>query len=382
LSPEPLVLANVGAEEGDAAPPGAAEPRVRTLARLFEGLFREPRPFAWLELGQGRAAAWLHTSEAEARAQAAGATLAGAPPEVVRRVHDKAFAHRVAEATGWVPEPLRGGIHVLEPAELVDADRALAHIARSVTEGPAFAGGRFTLKPRWGTSARGRVAGALAGDGTLVGQGGEDAAALRGALARLAERGGATLEPWLERRGDFSTQLHVGEDGVTLLGTLEQVTAASGSVAGHRGTVDSRGRVTSGSSHDETLREAALALALAAREEGYVGACGVDAFAFEAPGGPWLRAASELNARFTLGTVVLVAVRRTLPQLRGELGLSPGEHFHFYFALDAPSPGWPDPTPGAGCRVSLAAEGDPLRPALWVERDPEALVRVLGPAAD
>jgi len=303
---------------------------------------------------------------------------------VVRRVHDKAFAHRVAEATGWVPEPLRGGIHVLEPAELIDPDRALARIARAVAEGPVFAGGRFTLKPRWGTSARGRVAGALAGDGTLVGQGGEDAAALRGALGRLAERGGAILEPWLERRGDFSTQLHVGEDGVTtLLGTLEQVTAVSGSVAGHRGTVDSHGRVTSGSRHDETLREAALALTLAAREEGYAGPCGVDAFEFEAPpGGPWLRAASELNARFTLGTVALATVRRALPQLRGELGLSPGEHFHFYFALDAPSPGWPDPTPGAGCRVSLAAEGDALRPALWVERDPEALDRVLGPAAD
>ena len=371
LNPTPVVLANIAAEEG-AAGSGEVlrEPRVRTLARLFQALFSEPPAFEWLALAPGSAAAWLNTSEAALEAEAQGCRLQGAAPEVVARVHDKAFCHRVAQRESLLPRILRDAFHVFEPGHLTDAEATLARIEEVAAGWPPFIGGRFTLKPRLGTSARGRVAGRV----------GEDyAAAVRGALPRLAQCGGAVLEPWLERCGDYSSQLHVGEpEGtITLLGTLEQVTAASGVVAGHRGTVDSRGRVTSGSPWDEEVREVALSVALAARDEGFSGPCGVDAFAFDTPEGSRLRGALELNARFTLGTVVLAAVRKALPTLKTRLGLGPGERMHFYFGLDAPASGWPEPDAATRCLFSHQESGDPLHPALWVERDPEVLSRAL-----
>ncbi len=359
--PAPRVVPNVGAEEGPGWRALRREPRVRVVAALFEALFEGPPVFPWLALPPGRAVAWWVTEEAREEASRQGDVLTGPAPEIVARVHDKAFAARVAEREGWVPEPLRGCVHVLSPEELAAPDAVEAIRAR-VAAWPAWTRGRFTLKPRFGTSARGRVGGE-----------GADDAMLRGALPRLRERGGAVLEPWLPRCGDASTQLHVDDEGVTLLGTLQPVTTPAGVVLGHRGSVDRRGRVASGAACDETLREAAAVVAAAARDEGYRGPCGVDAFCFTGPDGARvLRPVVELNARFTVGTLALAAVRRVLPALVAELGLAPGERLPFWFGLDAPPGGWPAPAPDRWI-APLPSGGTALRPALWVERDARRL---------
>lgn len=364
---DPRVIANVGAEEGE-PPTGPAAERVRTLARLFASLFVEPGPFDWLQPGEGEATAWWVTAEARERAQRRGLRLRGPDPAVVARVHDKAFCHRTALEARLLPPPLDTAIRVLEPEALADSDAALAAVEDAVSGWPAWLGGEYTLKPRIGTSGRGRVGGRAGGAG---------GDAVRGALGRLAARGGAVLEPWLARRGDFSTQLHVspGEPGLTLLGTLRQVVSPPGQVLAHRGTVDTKGRVGSGSPFDAELREAAAAVAGAAREAGYTGPCGVDAFAFETPDGVRLRPAVELNARFTLGIVALVAVRRALRTLKRRHGLRPGMLHHFAFALDAPATGWPAPDAADGLFLDLAAPGEALRPGLWVTARPEPLDR-------
>jgi hypothetical protein len=311
--------------------------------------------FPWLE-ADGRPFAWIATAEAAADAALEGRALAGAPPEVVRRVHDKAFAVRVAEEERLVPPVLRGCVAVLEPETLAAPDAADA-VEAIVAAWPEWARARFTLKPRLGCAGRGRLAGEA---GRL------DRARTGAGLARLAERGGAILEPWLAREADLATQLHVDAGGaVTLLGSLEQVVSPAGVFLGHRGEIDTKGRIYAGLSGEETAREAAALVAAAAAREGYAGPCGVDAFHFVDPvsggSGPSgasgasggsgasgestststatsiLRPVVELNARFTAGTVTLGLARRMLRTLKRELRLRASERmrFRFWLALDA-----------------------------------------------
>jgi hypothetical protein len=262
---------------------------------------------------------------------------------------------------------------VLEPDELLDPNRVIREVEARLARWPAWTAGRFTLKPRFGTSGRGRVAGNAG-----------RVAELSGRFPRLAESGGAMLEPWLKRTCDLSAQLWIGRDRrIVLLGTTELLVEGSGLYRGHRGFVDSRGRVTSGNRYDEALREAAVAVAQAAMAAGYHGPCGVDAFAFEVePGRVELRPVVEFNARFTFGTVVIGLLRRALPRICQALSLDPGGLRAFLFRLDAPPGGWPEPTDAQGALLIPLSTEDPtaavrIEPGLLVTDDREALDRVL-----
>lgn len=339
----PRLLANLGAEEGAAATRALAAPGPRALAALWRALFDEPRAFAWLP--SAGLVAWLNTDAAEARARELGLTLFGAPAQVVRRVHDKAFAWRCALEAGLMPPALRALVAVLEPGELTAPDAA-REISARVATWPAWARRSFVLKPRLGTSGRGRAIGGDAHD-----------ARWQRALPRLAERGGALLEPWLERRFDASVQLFIAPSGeVELLGSLAQHVTPAGAPRGHRGLLGADGVSSSGLREDVELRAAALVVARAAASAGYWGPCGVDAFGYRDPesGSELLRPVVELNARFTLGSVALGHARRALAA-RPALGAA--EQLELAFCLDEPAlallPGAESVTLGAG-RASLA----------------------------
>jgi hypothetical protein len=371
MTTDVLLIPNLGAEEGagwgapayrpaDETPTElqpAREIAQRTASRLWQSLFaigsrclgesetaadafwpkdfgiRNPEPiFSWLDVPD-HAAAWLNTPAALQFARGAERRLLGAAPEVVQKVHDKAFSHRVAVAERMLPDCLEPCIAVLEPDDLRDSDRAIREIEAKLAGWPAWTAGRFTLKPRFGTSGRGRVAGNAG-----------RVAEVSGAFPRLADSGGAMLEPWLKRTCDLSAQFWIGSDQqLVLLGTTELLVEGSGLYRGHRGFIDSRGRVTSGTRFDEAVREAAAAVAQAAIAVGYHGPCGVDAFAFEVePGRVELRPVVEFNARFTLGIIAIGLLRRALPRIRQALSLDPGALRAFLFRLDAPPGGWPD----------------------------------------
>jgi hypothetical protein len=411
MTTDVLLIPNFGAEEGagwgapayrpDEEAPRDSQPArgivQRTAARLWQGLFasgsrclgesetgadafwpkdlgtRHPQPiFSQLDV-HGHAVAWLNTPAALQFAKEAECRLLGAAPEVVQKVHDKAFAHRITIEEQMLPACLESCVAVLEPDELRDPDRAIREIEAKLARWPAWTAGRFTLKPRFGTSGRGRVAGNAG-----------RVAEVSGGFPRLAESGGAMLEPWLKRTCDLSAQLWIGRDRrLVLLGTTELLVEGSGLYRGHRGFVDSRGRVTSGNRYDETLREAAVAIAQAAIAAGYHGPCGVDAFVFETePGRVELRPVVEFNARFTFGTVAIGLLRRALPRIRQELSLDPGGLRAFLFRLDAPPGGWPDSTDAQDALlISLGAE-DPddaarAEPGLLLADDREALDRAL-----
>lgn len=408
-----LLIPNIAAEEGPEWRKALREPPVLGLAKLWQLLFDAdaelldvgsasgsapgpvsssttrsawpdalgPRPvdpvFDWLDTAQ-RACAWLNTREAAALAVEGGRELSGPSPDCVAAVHDKAFALRTAESERLQPRALRGLIEILEPAHLANPTAAIETIEDVIDRWPAWIGRRFTLKPRFGSSGRGRVG----GEGIAP-----NSEAVRGSLARLAERGGALLEPWLERTGDLSAQLHVAVDGsVTLLGTLELCVTASGLYRGHRGFVDARGRVHAGTEHDEALREPAALLARAAAAQNFSGPCAVDAFSFRAAEGrEELRGAVEFNARFTAGSVVIGLLRRALPALKAGIGIAADQRRAFYFALDAPASGWPnteDDSPLQLVPLWQPADSAGARPALLVGPDRASIDTALAGAVD
>ena len=226
---------------------------------------------------------------------------------------------------------------------MASSDIWIDRLERALESWPAWTQGRFCLKPRLGSSGRGRVSG-QAQD--------LDRPSLSGAARALARHGGAILEPWLERSDDFSVQLHIGPTdsgsmpSVTILGGLRLWVTATGLYRGHLGEVDSRGRIFSGAPHEEEAREAAATIAAEAQKLGYRGPCGVDGLSFRTPARDTdpalstIRPVVEFNARFTLGTVVIGLVRRVLDRLKNDLELSPGQRRAFLFALDTPGE-WP-----------------------------------------
>lgn len=390
MSDGPWLIPNVGGEEESG---GRPPPAVATVARLWRLLFSDgaralddedgPGPawpealgpraedaaFPWLA-DANEAYAWLGNEAAAQVAAARERRLFGPPPDVVRSVHDKAFALSVSEDAGLVPASLRGLVVALEPSQLRDADAAVRRI-RSALEGwPSWTRGRFTLKPRIGASGRGRVAGARER---------VDTPELRGALPRLARCGGALLEPWLTRLADFSVQLYVAPDGaITLLGTLEQHVSSAGGFRGHSGAVDHRARVVSERREDDALIEAALLIANAAHARGFYGPCGVDAFRFEGASGEELHPAVEFNARFTMGTVLVGLLRRARARVAAQLEPTPGGRHHFFFGLDAPTGGWPEVDDSALLLLPLWGPRETLRPALALARDRDTLTARLG----
>lgn len=368
MSGAPLLIANLGAEEDRAADRlnGAAA----AVAGLWQDLF-DPPAFPWL-VGV-EASAWWNDDAARRAAAKAGFGLSGAPPDVARRVHDKAFALALAQEARLDPPTLRGLPQAWAPAQLL-ADDAADLIAAALAAWPNWAQESFTLKPRLGTSGRGRVAGT----------GGRVNDAMRGAFARLARAGGAILEPWLDRLADMSTQLHIGPNGsVTVLGTLEIAASRAGVPIGHRGECDPRGRTRTGLPEEEALREVAEVTGARAAAVGYRGPCGVDGFVFRSPenGQRLLRPLVEFNARFTAGTVAIGHLRRNLPQINKRLGIDPGRSYSFYIGHQAPPAGWPEDGQPDCLFIPLCPGGPASSAGLFVSPDKSVVDALFTPAA-
>lgn len=282
---------NFGAEEGDLPPSTAMPAPVVRLERLWRRLFDDGGAFC----DATGLVPWLSTPRAQAEATRRALPLWGPAPDVVRTVHDKAFAvasdpHVVVFGPGALTEDTFGA--------------ALKRL-------PLWAHDNWTLKPRFSTSGRGRT--------------GSSSPGLAGALRRL-NNAGAVLEPWFDRVLDLSAQWRVREGSLTLLGTTEQIVTPSG---GYRGCVFSMGADTprAGSPWDAALVESSAALVQRAADVGFVGPCGVDAFVWRAPDGREHLRICELNARFTAG-MVAVSLAPSQPHDHVRFTLQNDEAFH------------------------------------------------------
>lgn len=409
----PLLYPNVGGEElpgkGGVVITGATAPTLRLWRLLFgprarflpalankdttnalstlsadwwpEGLGSTPSTsaFPWLEDCHG-IVPWISTDRLQLHPSLDNQKISSAPAGAVARVHDKAFAHALTESERLLPRDLQHMFLVLDPELLLDPDAAIQTMKRTIASWPGELGHNFTIKPRLGTSGRGRVPGV---DGKV------DSAAVRGALKRLAKRGGAILEPWFKRKLDLSAQMHISEEGeVRILGTLEQIVAPSGVYLGHRAEFDSRGRIFSGGIHEEELRETAAIACQHAFAEGFYGPCGIDAFSAEIPDAQGVarevfRPIVEFNARFTMGTISIGLMRRALEQVKEPLALEPGERRAFYFGLDAPDGGWEANAANVGEKhvfIPLWHPADDVKPGILFAETASALDAVVAAA--
>ena len=388
MKAEVRLFANLGAEEGPRWRISARDPRVAKAGSLWASLFpfgaersdstspvvwpeslgpaRTLPAFPWLETESGLVP-WLSTQEARDHATSRAISLNASAPDVVARVHDKAFSQEVAHTEKLIPNELKNCISILTPRDFRNLPTALLCLQEVTATWPDWARTQFTVKPRFGSSGRRRLAGR---DGEV------DKSVLEGALDYLRESGGAILEPWLQRTRDLSAQLYIhAQSPPLLLGTLEQIVTPSGIYRGHRGWVDSRGRVSSGLEADERVREAAALVANAAQQQGYTGPAGLDAFLFRRPdptnpaAPDRLRAVTEFNARFTMGIVVLALVRTAVERIRTRELLHPENRLAFSFSLEEPTGGW-DPNayksiPGTHW-FPLWQDGDEIRPGLII----------------
>ncbi len=319
---ELVLMANIGAEEHAGAPPLArARPAVRHLARLWQSVMPVESRFlsentegltashpdlgAWPWLPQSPGLLpWLSTPGARKRASDLNLPLLSPRPDVTDVVHDKGFALARALEHGHTPECLRKVIHTLESTTSPDdAERTIRNVLESW---PEWARANFTIKPRRGTSGRGRIAGY---DGHITPE-------MARGLHNLNRQGGAIIEPWLTRKRDLSVQLYVSPEGsVEVLATTTQLLSKSGVYHGNLGSFE-EGELRSATEYDTQLIEAGRALARAAASQGFFGPCGIDAFVFEHPsdGSPTLRPVVEFNARYTTATAGLAHLKGRFAQ--------------------------------------------------------------------
>ncbi|MCZ6649926.1 MAG: DUF455 family protein [Acidobacteria bacterium] len=248
--------------------------------------------WAWLE-DEGRVVAWLATERARRDVTDTGLAWAGAAPDPV--LGDKGWIARHTRRAGLLPGSLSRMIRVLTPEEL-RRQHTGARLLTEIRGWPKWTGGRAILKPRHGSSGRGRMP--LERDGPVP--------AGRG-LERMARRGGAVLEPWLRRLLDLSVQVYLERDGTPrILGTTRQLLTPAGIWRGNAGELTPSGHSSSGSPWDGAIRQAASTAAGWLARRGYAGPFGLDAFSYTgSSGSEELRPLVEINPRFTTGMVAL-----------------------------------------------------------------------------
>ncbi|AUX39963.1 hypothetical protein SOCE26_013580 [Sorangium cellulosum] len=230
--------------------------------------------------------AWCPTPRARRLLGRAGVTPAEAPPlDVLRRVNHRKFCADLGQT-------LPGACYVTTLAEL---DAAVAEPTPS---------GHWLLKRPFGFAGRGRrrvARGALPPD------------VRPWAVASLAPApasaggpggpgGGLQVEPWVERRGDFSLHGHVARGGVVRLGApCVQRCDAHGAYLG----ADRAGEGELEGEERRRLVEAALAAGHALAGAGYFGPFGIDAFRWEDErGGLRWNPRCEINARYTMAWAI------------------------------------------------------------------------------
>ena len=328
---------NLGGEEGRPSPALKPSSPLRAIGRAWSLLFapgavllaREgcpdeprvwpaelgPEPSAacwdWMETGAS-AAAWWPDGPARGELEARGLRIEAPEPAALHAVADKAFTLDRAKRSGALGGGLEELVTAFSPEELEDEGA----IAAALERWPAWAKEHWVLKPRFGSTGRGRVHSTEKEEGHLA-----------RALPRLRRRGGAILEPWLDRVQDYSVQLIVHANGeVESLGSLHQLVKPGGAVLGGAASLDERGLSRGAGEHHEALVQEALALGREAAARGFRGPCGIDAFAWRGPDGEThLRRLCEINARFTTGHVAIGFALRARDAGR----LAPGEAWRF-----------------------------------------------------
>jgi hypothetical protein len=266
-------------------------------------------------------------------------------PEVVARVHHRAFCLGVAAELGCSLPGARRIASIAELAAHLAAGFGETGAAGWVVKAPLSAAGRARYVER--TERTERTAGTSLSDEARV------------RVERLLARHGPLLfEPWMARTEDFGAAVLLFPDGPRLVGFHRLVVDAVGRFRG----IELRGELAGidlPSGERETLERAVSGTAAALRREGYVGPFGIDAWRHRLPDGTVaLHPLGEINARMTFGLVARALVDR----VREPLGLDPAARVRLLFGKQLPEEG--------GTVVPLLLPDTEGGGAAWLEIDP------------
>ena len=282
---------NFGAEEPETKP----EPsRVKPIQKLFELFWQQSNRTddvhpALLSRNALLPATlepflfpWLANEQAAAYAEQKNRILWGPTPDLVQKWHPK---HRAIQ---WAKENQPEMETWTDDVVIFNADYFSANNDESfgsfLTNYAQTVSPRFTLKPNWGFSGRGRVGA----------EGLEGLAKITNAAKRMcSHKGGFVLEPWFERVQDYSVLLWIPKKGDVRVRVLTLLNTAAGVYGGHENQVPNAVR--------KQLKQVGRRLADDLRQDGYVGPAGLDAFTYKKDGKTHLRSTVEINARMTLG---------------------------------------------------------------------------------
>lgn len=195
-----------------------------------------------------------------------------AAPQVVARVHHRAFALRAAEELGCALP----GARMVESLADIERDAPAAWVVKA----PLSAAGRARYIERNGPSPA-------------------DPKSSR-TVENLFDRHGALLfEPWLDRIADWGCSALLTADALRLVGIHRQKVDIKGQFAGiELDTQDLPARDRA------RLEEVVAGVAAALRGAGYVGPFGIDAWHWRRPDGTVaFHPLGEINARMTFGLV-------------------------------------------------------------------------------
>jgi hypothetical protein len=240
-------------------------------------------------------------------------------PEVVARVHHRAFCLRVAAELGCSLPGARRVASIAELAAHLAAGFGETGVAGWVVKAPLSAAGRARYVERAERTA-----------GTPL----SEVARVR--VERLLARHGPLLfEPWMLRTEDFGAAVLIFPEGPRLVGFHRLVVDTVGRFQG----IELRGELAGidlPSGERETLERAVSSTAAALRREGYVGPFGIDAWRHRLPDGTVaLHPLGEINARMTFGLVARALVDR----VREPLGLDPAARVRLLFGKQLPEEG-------------------------------------------
>jgi len=251
---------------------------------------------------------WFQTQETEKYGREKQLLEIFPAAKLIHQVHDKAFALKFTQS------------HVLESqdplshmAKIVDVEHCQSKkllqttVSKHIEKWPNWAQTSFTLKPRIGTSGRGRLQGQA---GRIIFPKKLDFDILR------AETSGFILEPWIKRDSDFSTQFVIGPDDSIRVYAIQDLINTRGGI--YRGNAGHTINGSIQSIHDwprvppNSLR---IKFLQTLRSLGYKGPGGIDSFTYHLQDNPkqlYQRDVVELNARFTVGYIAANLANQTL----------------------------------------------------------------------
>ncbi|MBL9027880.1 MAG: hypothetical protein JNL21_37155 [Myxococcales bacterium] len=227
-----------------------------------------------------RGLAWAPTPRARDALVRSGASAPGAPAAATLQ---RAMSRRFCDEVGLT---LPGALLT------TNAGAALGRLQEPTPSG------RWLLRRSWGFAGRGRL---VAEAGAPV----RDNA--RGFVERAVADGGVLVEPWVERRGDFSLHGWLGDDGALVRGEVCESSVNRGgawqrSARAHMDALSATERQALATSLAETAR------ALASL--GYFGPFGVDAFRYAWGAETRFNPRCDVNPRYSMGWAVGMGDRR------------------------------------------------------------------------